>query len=282
MPDLGRETLLRLDFVDIAAWRAVGEEINYHLDGESAEANNVRLDVPNALYAFVNAETVQYIGKTTQSLRKRLVGYRNPGRSQATNLRCNANIKKALIAGFEIRILVFAPISHLKYDEFEINLAAGLEDSLIKEFDPPWNGREKGVPISEDSEREKADDEAAALAAPAGEAAALASGSMRAAPLATFAITLGQAYYYQGLINPGVDASKYLGSDGEPIQILFSDGSEPVVSQINRTANVSGAVRVVGRNRNIADWFQKHFRIGEVVEARILDRNHILLVASKA
>ena len=43
-----------------------------------------------------------------------------------------------------LRILVFNPISNLRYGDFDINLAAGLEDSLIAEFSPPWNGRERG------------------------------------------------------------------------------------------------------------------------------------------
>ena len=115
---------------------------------------------------------------------------------------------------------MFTPISNLRYLDFEINLAAGLEDSLIAAFAPPWNGREKGKLVSEDAEREQVEE--AADTRPAGSERAIEQiGPTPAPALAAFEITLGQAYYHQGLINPGVDASKHLGADGEPIQVLF-------------------------------------------------------------
>jgi hypothetical protein len=237
------------------------------------------LDDPNALYAFVQGDAVRYIGKTTRGVRKRFVTYRRPGKEQRTNLRCNAKIKEALKAGAEIRILVFAPISHLRYLHFEINLAAGLEDSLITAFNPPWNGRERDKPITEEAEREQAE-ENTDQAADTIETSALVARPGSGPPLASFKIKLGRAYFEQGLINPGVEASVHLGADGEHIQVLFDDGSDPVLSRINRRANPSGAVRVVGRNRQIAEWFQRHFRIGDVVGARVIDANRILLLAA--
>ncbi|MFJ5488258.1 GIY-YIG nuclease family protein [Hansschlegelia beijingensis] len=261
-----------IGFADVGAWLASGEAIAFELDEAKAAVNDVLVDTPNALYAFVQGNSVQYIGKTTQSVRKRFVGYRNPGRSQRTNLRCNAKITQALAAGSEVRVMIFTPISNLRYGDYEINLAAGLEDSLIKAFDPPWNGRDRGIPVTEEAEREKAEEEVDALKEEPEQLKPVPG--RRPFP---FEITLGQAYYYQGLINPGVAASQFLGRDGEPIQISFGDGAEPVISSINRTANVSGAVRVVGRNRLIAEWFQQHYKPGDVVMACVLDPNRIRL-----
>lgn len=133
----------------MGAWLASGGTIAFKLEGEKATVNDVLVDTPNALYAFVRSDAVQYIGKTTQSVRKRFAGYRNPGQDQRTNLRCNAKIKEVLVAGGEVRILVFTPIPDLRYGDYDINLAAGLEDSLIKAFEPPWNGRYKGKPVTE-------------------------------------------------------------------------------------------------------------------------------------
>jgi hypothetical protein len=275
--NLDRDTLLNLGFLDVAKWRLAGEEIAYDLDGERAAANQVLLDDPNALYAFVQGDAVQYIGKTTRGIRKRFVTYRRPGKEQRTNLRCNARIKEALKGGAEIRVLVFAPISHLRYLDFEINLAAGLEDSLINAFDPPWNGRERDKPITEEAEREQAEEKTGIQSGDTVEPKASAERSAKA-PLASFKIKLGQAYFEQGFINPGVDASHHLGLDGEHIEVLFDDGSEAVLSRINRRANPSGGVRVVGRNRQIADWFQRHFHMGDVVDARVIHANRILLL----
>ncbi|OYV49424.1 MAG: hypothetical protein B7Z78_13655 [Rhodospirillales bacterium 20-60-12] len=81
----------------------------------------------------------------------------------------------------------------------------------------------------------------------------------------SFKIVLGEAYYNQGFINPGVEASAYLGGDGDPIEVAFDDGAEAVLSRINRRANPSGSVRIVRRNRQIAKWFQAHFQKGDIV-----------------
>lgn len=274
MGSLTKESLTLIGFADVGAWLTSGETITFKLDPEKPTVSDLLVDTPNALYAFVRCDTVQYIGKTTQSVRKRFVGYRNPGQGQRTNLRCNAKIKEALAAGGEVRILVFTPIPDLRYGDYDINLAAGLEDSLIRAFDPPWNGRDKGKPVTEEAEREKAEEDADA--APTDMEPPKLSPDGPAVP---FEITLGQAYYDQGFINPGVAASHYLGQDGEPIEISFGDGTEPVMSSINRKANARGAVRVVGRNRLIAEWFQQHYRPGDVVQAWVLDPNRIRLGA---
>lgn len=77
----------------------------------------------------------------------------------------------------------------------------------------------------------------------------------------------------------GVAASQHLGKHGDPVEVLFDDGTSSVVSGINRTANSSGGVRVVGRNHLIADWFQRRFRRNDVVEGRVLHPNRVLLLS---
>jgi len=152
-----------------------------------------------------------------------------------------------LAAGSEVRVLILTPISNLRYGDYEINLAAGLEDSLMRAFNPPWNGRDRGIPVTEEAEREQAEEEADARKAQPEQ--------LKPAPTHPaypFEIMLGTSLLLSGPHQPSAAASRFLGRDGEPVQISFDDGAEPVTSSINRTANVSGAVRVVGRNRLIA------------------------------
>ena len=104
--------------------------IKYSFDRANATADLVLLDVRNALYAFVQGDTVSYIGKTARSIKKRFIGYCTPNKSQRTNWRCHNKIKALLKEHKAIRILVFTPISQLRYGEFEIDLAAGLEEAL--------------------------------------------------------------------------------------------------------------------------------------------------------
>ncbi|CAO4153198.1 GIY-YIG nuclease family protein [Methylorubrum thiocyanatum] len=278
MTEWTKDALLQVGFVDVAVWRTDDQRIAYELDGPRAQANTLLLDQSNALYAFARGDAVQYIGKTTQGIRARFGGYRNPGKGQATNIRCNAKIRELLAKGEEVRVLVFVPIADLRYGDFDLNLAAGLEDALIKAFKPPWNGRDKGKPITEEAEREKAEE--AAAVPPHGEpgkpSPTMTNADAQAA--AGFKVALGATYYHQGIINPGPEASRHLGADGEYVQVLFEDGTEPVLSKINRSANANGSVRVIGQNRRIAQWFQAHFRLGNSCEARVLDRNRILLL----
>lgn len=283
MTELTAEILLTLGFRDIGRWIPAQREgcLDYVLDGTNTKADSILLDARNSLYAFAMTDEVKYIGKTARTIRERFVGYRNPTTRQRTNLRNNRNIREALASGAVIRILVFNPISFLRYGDFEINLAAGLEDALIEAFDPPWNGRDRGRPITEEAEREeqdeagaKAEDESGATVAP--------TPALHNAPpsgMASFKIVLGEAYYNQGLINPGVEASAHLGGDGEPIEVIFEDGAEPVLSRIDRRANPSGSVRIVGRNRPIARWFQAHFQKGDTVGVLVLDAHRVLLLS---
>jgi hypothetical protein len=196
------EVLMNIGFVDIATWEADGDLIVYRLDGGDSDAKQVMLDEPNALYAFVCGEEVLYVGKTARSIGKRFIGYRRPGKTQQTNLRCQRNIKAALAEGAEIRILVFTPISHLRYADFEINLAAGLKDPLIRAFDPPWNGSKRGQPITEEAEREQAQ-EADTEQRDAVHPDDIQHKAMATPPaLATFTVTLGATYYEKGFLNP--------------------------------------------------------------------------------
>jgi hypothetical protein len=99
--------------------------------------------VQNVLYAFVVDKYLMYIGKTTQPLSKRMAGYRAPGPSQSTNIKNHQSIRTALQQGKQVEIYVLPDNGLLHYGGFHINLAAGLEDSLIRDLVPAWNGGQK-------------------------------------------------------------------------------------------------------------------------------------------
>lgn len=274
---LSSEALLDLGFIDIGCWQVSGEIIAYNLDGNET-TSNVLLDAPNALYAFVRGDEVLYIGKTARSIRRRYIGYCRPGNGQQTNWRCHHNIKKAIADDQEIRIFVFTPSPQFRYGIFDINLAAGLEDSLIARFKPSWNGGNKKQPISEEAEREKAEEDEAEQV-DGGIPENIRPIPMASSPIvASFTVELGPTYYQNGFLNPGVEASGYLGKDGDPIRVRFGDGSQTIVSKINRTANRTGAVRIVGSNQRIAQWFQEHFNEGDTVQGNVIDSHTIELL----
>ncbi len=278
---LNAESLMMLGFRNVAEWiySSGSESIAYRVNENQAEEIQPLLDMKNSLYAFVHGDQVKYIGKTSRTIRKRFTGYMNPGNGQTTNLRCNANIRDLLTRGEQVHILVFNPVSLLRYGDFEVNLAAGLEDSLIAEFYPPWNGRERNRPLTEEAEREEKDEpnESVGNQIVSPSVSTRESKPIAATGRARFEIPLGDTYFYRGLINPGSEASRLLGAHDEPIEISFGGGDPSVISKIDRKANASGSVRIVGNNRTIAKWFQHHFSLGDLVTADILSRNHIML-----
>ncbi|UVC08182.1 GIY-YIG nuclease family protein [Rhizobium sp. TH2] len=281
MTALDVHTLTELGFREIGHWQsgAVPGVLSYCVKELSDFGKGAVLDEPQALYAFVSQARVLYIGKTARSVRQRLMGYCRPGVTQRTNVRCNKCIQEGLARNEEIRILIFRTTAQLKYGSFHLNIAAGLEDSLIDAFKPPWNGAEKGRVLSEEAERELAEPVPTVAARDiAVKPDSPQSGTRSTDRNYAFEIKLGKAYYYQGIINPGVGASKYLGGDGDQITVLLGIGGQVIKSRIDRTANLGGAVRIVGSNRVIADWFQKHFKYGDTVSARIVDPHQMVLV----
>lgn len=281
-----RNTLERLTAVDfqlLGEWKQVNNALLYDLTPETP-ANLARLK-GSALYAFVCQESVIYIGKTSVSLKQRFVGYCKPGAEQSTNKKCHKAIRTKLSAGETVQIYSLSGGTRLSWGDFEINLAAGLEDSLINELDPPLNGRsgtramtdsevfERQVlhlpnPASEpESQKFTANDAAKADAVPAKD---------KNLP---FTVQLGKTYYFKGFINVPAKLSTQLGKhDDTLVFFLGRENSTTVTTKIDRKANLNGSPRLYG-GQKVARWFQNHFQEGDKVKATIVSANEIILEA---
>ncbi|MCK4532459.1 GIY-YIG nuclease family protein [bacterium] len=123
--------LVNMGFRCVGQWELKNENPIYILK----EAANLK----DILYAFVCDKEILYIGKSVQTLNKRLYGYRNPGPSQTTNQKGNKAIKELLSVGKNIEIYILPDDGLLSYGGFHVNLMAGLEDSLIAGIKPKWN-----------------------------------------------------------------------------------------------------------------------------------------------
>lgn len=120
---------------------------------------------------------------------------------------------------------------------FHLNLAAALEDDIIRKLNPPWNGgKPEKTPDVEIESRE-----------PHGEP--MPSGAE------TFHFTLQPTYFRSGFFNVGVTSQKHIGSDGETIELYIGDSTQPVLGTINRRANNNGTPRIMGGTA-LRDWFQ--------------------------
>jgi hypothetical protein len=123
--------LVEVGFRQVGEWSLQNEEPRFSL---SAEATS-----HNVLYSFVSGDDALYIGKTTIALQDRMYQYENPGRSQLTNIRVNGLLKETLSDGTVVHIYALRDDGSMNYRGFHLNLAAGLEDSLISGLKPKWN-----------------------------------------------------------------------------------------------------------------------------------------------
>lgn len=124
------QELKRIGFKKVGKWSYQDNKIKLELKEMENEEG--------VLYSFVVDEEIKYIGKTIQKLVKRMKGYENPGKTQATNIRNNSSIQQILDLGNEVDIFCFKGEKTF-YKDYEVNIAAGLEDNLIDKLKPEWN-----------------------------------------------------------------------------------------------------------------------------------------------
>lgn len=128
---MSKSKLAKVGFRKVGSWSMGEERAEYELNAEKMTYN--------VLYSFVSGTEILYIGKTTIPLKQRMYQYQRPGPSQRTNIRVNAEISELLKKGTKVDIHALPDPGDMEYKGFHLNLAAGLEDSLISELKPKWN-----------------------------------------------------------------------------------------------------------------------------------------------
>ena len=123
--------LVEVGFRQVGEWRLQNGKLQYLLYAEATSYN--------VLYSFVTGDDTLYIGKTTIALRERMYQYQNPDPSQRTNIRVNGLLHESLTRGAAVQIYALPDDGSMQYGGFHLNLAAGLEDSLIAGLKPKWN-----------------------------------------------------------------------------------------------------------------------------------------------
>jgi hypothetical protein len=137
----GAKELLQIGMEDAAQW--VMDDKKLKPVGDSSPHWRYLTAIPNSLYAFACEGEVLYIGKTTKTLSKRFTGYCEPSSGRSADKRLQTAIMKLIRQRKEVRILVLPPTVPLKWGDYPINLAAGLEDALVQAFKPAWNESNK-------------------------------------------------------------------------------------------------------------------------------------------
>lgn len=249
------DRLLKIGFIKIGYWDFVNGQLDYVITESFS-------DVCNNLYAFVCDGEVKYIGKTTRLLKKRMYHYKNPGASQSTNIKNNAHIREALQQNIAVDILALPDNGLMHYGQFHLNLAAGLEDSIIKTLDPEWNGgtKQPGVePRMKATTLLPDDDDTMSIDA------------------RIHSFNMAPTYWKRGFFNVSVSSSEAFPDDGDTLTIVSHDGAVKLTAIINRTANKSNAPRIMGGN-GLRTLFQENYQVDDIVSYRMLSKNLMQLL----
>jgi len=235
--------LLEIGFQAAGHWHLVDGELSLELLRHGLQRN--------ILYAFVSDGEVKYVGKTVQTLSKRLYGYKNPGATQSTNIKNNSRIKELLNTGAAVDILALPDNGLLHYGQFHVNLAAGLEDNIIDVLKPEWNGSPKKVVFSENESLED-----------------------QRQIVDSFSIFLHKTYINSGFFNVPVVHSQSLGSNGEQIDIFCGKNPRPITGSINRRCNVTNAPRIMG-GVGLRDWLKDNAKVMDEIFISVNSPNEI-------
>jgi hypothetical protein len=233
--------LLKIGFELAGHWLLTEDSLTLELSRHAGQTN--------VLYAFCCDGDVKYIGKTTRSLSTRLHGYRKPGASQSTNQRNHRLVCEQLRAGAAVDILALPDNGLLHYGDFHVNLAAGLEDSIISTLQPEWNGAPTAVTAADDPLTQQE-------------------------PISKFVFTLQKTYFKSGFFNVSVDYESSFAGDGEQIDIFCGDSNSPVIGTINRRANTNSTPRIMGGTL-LRDWLQANAAVLSDIHVTVQTPNEI-------
>lgn len=157
-----------------------------------------------------------------------------------------------------VDIFILTDNGLLRYGNFRINIAAGLEDTLIYKINPKWNLSGRNI-ITTDPESEKP--ELSKKPKPTTELIPVQT---------TIDILLGQAYFNQGFFNVGRKYSNLFGTDTSAIDIqLNANADNTIEGYINRTANTNGTPRIMG-GKELCNWIKSNFKLNDTMKVDII------------
>lgn len=154
----------------------------------------------------------------------------------------------------QIKIFIFPCNGQLSYKGYRINLAAGLEDSLIREFNPEWNKIGKL--------KEKVEFKSNLSIINKNNKIKLKNKSIK-----FFEVTLGKTYYNKGFFNVPVRYTKSIDKRIKKIKLILKNGEE-IEARISRTDNLNGTPRIRGNNK-LKLYFKNNFKQGDKLDVII-------------
>lgn len=240
------------------------QEIGFELAGEwLLEGAEPRIDLrrferaTNVLYAFASGSELLFVGRSARSLRGRMDGYEQGGPLRSTRARNRERIQAMLMMDQPVQLYAMPDPGNMLYGSFKVNLAAGLQHSLIEALAPPWNH-------PGDEPR------GGTRARPAAQAEAEGGGR------SGYRFLVGYVFLEQGFFNVPQRYAALFGADRQRIKILCGRERTPIYGHIDRSSNTNAAPRIVGGSA-LARWFAEQAGLNNPVDIDILAPNAVWL-----
>jgi len=291
--------LLDIGFESAGHWHLKDGDLVFELSRHASQRN--------ILYAFVSDGQVKYVGKTVKPLCIRMAQYKKPGLSQSTNINNRERIKALLLSDAAVEILALPDNGLLHYGPFHLNLAAGLEDDIIRIIDPEWNGGKRSMQLEPPAEDTNITSQAHSTLSLTLQPPPVQTGSFNISvenadcfvadrqeqvfgpmteetkiqPIRSFALTLQPTYLKTGFFNVGVANADCFGADGQNIEIFCGSAEQPILGVINRGANMNGAPRIMG-GAGLRDWFEKNVSVKQEIKITVFSPTAIRVSGSGA
>jgi hypothetical protein len=280
------DRLLQIGFRPIGRWELQGSELRLRLDALPTHRR--------ALYAFVTGTTVLYVGKTAGALPTRLAGYLSPHPTQRTNVRNHASLRAILNVGQPVEILGWIDPGLQRIGAFDLNMAAGLEDSIIAVLAPPWNGSRAPSLVSASVLQPAVLPTVPMAAAPEASPSAESNVPSRAceqlgaaqqmapkvslvASRVSFKVRLGKTYYNEGFFNVPVAFSQHFAGHGAQLKLYCGTERALLMGVLDRKANQSSKTPRIYGKAELARWVQRRLNIGDFLEVTVVSPDEVLL-----
>ena len=256
------------------------QEIGFELAGEwLLEDGEPRIEVrrypaaANVLYAFACEQELLYVGRSGRALGLRMQGYEQGGPPRSVRARNRDRIVAMLMLDQQVALYAMPDPGAMLYGSFRVNLAAGLQHSLIDALDPPWNRNAGSV-------FETTDHTPLNIVAPAARRRKRESqneddshvGSAGERP--SYRFLVGYMYMDKGFFNVPVRYSRLFGKDRERIKILCGSEKSTIHGHIDRSSNTNASPRIIGGGA-LKHWFEEHAGLNNPVDIDILAPNAV-------
>ena len=255
------------------------QEIGFELAGEwLLEDDGPCIEVhrytaaANVLYAFASDHELLYIGRAGRSLGVRMQGYELGGPPRSMRTRNRERIVGMLMLDQQVALYAMSDPGAMLYGSFRINLAAGLQHSLIDALEPPWNKSAAGV--FDSAEPTPLNMVAAAARQRRRGAGSDDDPAVLTAEQSGYRFLVGYVYMNKGFFNVPVRYAPLFGKDREKIKILCGREKATIHGHIDRSSNTNASPRIIGGGA-LKSWFEEHAGLNNPVDIDILAPNAV-------